>query len=259
MKGNQILYVVLAVTIILLIAIAYDSRRPVSTEGFENGCPILPMKSTTIYKKNGKKSCCYSTVNGERCAEPEHNECIIGSAYGGISECGEFARKLRESSLSICPKSMQTIFFTESAVGCTDGPLNQSESGPLHTSSKQCTMPVTRDSTGKLVPSTDSAKTDPNNCLNVLERESLECIGSDCDTFIRKSQKGVLVGMDFTTNDGMRHSCYAPESYRRMLETAGIASTAIDTILQTHPSVCSVAKRLYVDRSMSPADVKLLP
>jgi hypothetical protein len=260
MKNQHILYIVLAVTIILLMALAYDSATR-KEEGFENGCPTLPMKSTTIYKKNGKKSCCYASVNGEKCMEPEQNECILGNAQGAIPECNTYVNSFKTANISMCPKSMPNIFFTNSAIGCTDGPLNQTETGPLHESSKKCILPVTRDSNGKFVPDMTHMQSSPDNCLYELEREELECIGNGCDRFVRTipNGKGVLVGMDFTTNDGMRHTCYSSSSYRKMLEASGMTSTAINTIIQTHPSICSVSKKLYVDKSMSPADVKLLP
>jgi hypothetical protein len=260
MKDIHIIYIVLAVMCILLIAIAIDGKQ---TEGFTNApneCPRMPAKGSVIYKKNGKKSCCYSKVDGHRCENSSESECMLGTASNGIPECGEFVTKTKDALRTVCPKSMQNIFFTDSMMGCTDGPLNADESGPMNTSSKQCVLPIKYDANGRPQPDEDDIHTNPNNCLNVSRLDTMECIGVACDKFIRKvsDNKNVMIGMDFSTGDGMRYSCFDDKSYRQMLESANMPADKINSILSTNPMVCSVAKRLYVDKTMGAGDARFM-
>jgi hypothetical protein len=77
----------------------------------------------------------------------------------------------------------------------------------------------------------------------------MECIGSKCNKFIRTSPNNRnIIGMDFISPDGIPVTCY--NNFSTISEAPYINS---------HPMNCDVAKKLYVDKSMSPADVKLLP
>lgn len=256
MKGNQILYIVLAVTIVLLIAIAYDSRHSVVTEGFAmNGCPNYFQPATLIYtgKKSGK-ICCYGEVVNGKCvgpSTPAGNQCMIGKTQNNIPECREFINNIKnELKLFFCPKSMQNMFFMKDGFGCTDGPLNPKEDGPLHSSSKQCTM-----NTANREAMDRDMKTNPNNCDVQARLENLECIGSKCNKFIRASPNNMtIIGMDFISPDGVPVTCY--DNFGRISE---VPNEKTWHFLDKHPMSCSVAKKLYLDKSMSPADVKLLP
>ena len=253
MKGNQILYIVLAVTIILLIAIAYDSRHS-ATEGFAmNGCPSMFGKGTLMYGKKSTKTCCYGKVNNGKCegpGNPSDNQCMIGKQQGDILECGEFVNKIKNIYKQyFCPKSMQNLFFIKDGIGCTDGPLNKTDDGPLHSSSKQCTIRE---------PMEHDYNTNPNNCLVQSRLENMTCIGSKCNKFIRSSPNNTnMIGMDFVSPDGLLLTCY--DNYTDGLRGNGMDYSKSSNVSSAHPMSCDVAKKLYVDKSMSPADIKLLP
>jgi hypothetical protein len=256
MKGNQILYVVLAVTIILLIAIAYDSRHSATEEGFvnkRNGCPTSYAPSTVIYGKQSTKICCYGNVKNGKCegpGDPKDKECILGKSKGGILACNEFRKHINDTyGKYFCPKSMPNLYFSESNSGCTDGPLNASEDGPLHPSSKQCTMSLTN---------REDWSTNPNSCMLQMQLESLECIGSKCNKFIRASPNNTnMIGMDFVSPDGLLLTCY--NNYADGLRANGMDYSKSSSVSNAHPMACDVAKKLYVDKSIGTANIKLLP
>ena len=253
MKGNQILYIVLAVTIILLIAIAYDSRHSATEEGFtnkRNGCPTLLRPSTVIYGKKSTKTCCYGKVENGKCVGPamgrnSGNQCSLGKKSGDIPECREFINDIKNDIKIFCPKSMQNVFFIKDGIGCTDGPLNKTDDGPLHSSSKQCTTNFADHESMERDYSTN-----PNNCLIQARLEHMQCIGSKCNKFIRASPNNTnMIGMDFVSPDGLTITCY--HNYEDGLRANGMDYSKSINVSNVHPMSCDVAKKLYVDKSMS--------
>jgi hypothetical protein len=258
MKNQHILYVVLAVTIVLLMALAYDSATS-KQEGFanqRNGCPVALKPSTVIYGKQSTKVCCYGKVENGKCIgdgmdSNSGNSCSIGKKSGDLPECREFINNIKNDVKQFfCPKSMQNMFFMKDVIGCTDGPLNTAEDGPLHPSSKQCTINI------KNMQNFD--KTNPNSCFLQGRLEELECIGSKCNKFIRTSPNNThVLGMDFVSPDGIPVTCY--DNFSDELTANGMNHWKSSDVAKVHPMDCAVAKKLYVDKTMSPADVKLLP
>jgi hypothetical protein len=220
-----------------------------------NGCPNLFKPATLIYTgKKSEKICCYGKVENGKCVgpgDPEDKQCMIGKKKGDILECGEFINNIKNDLKPFfCPKSMQNMFFMKDGFGCTDGPLNPKEDGPLHSSSKQCTMNI-----ANLEAMEHDYKTNPNNCSVQANLENLECIGSKCNKFIRTSPNNRnIIGMDFISPDGVPVSCY--DNFGTISE---IPNEKGHEIYYKHPMSCYVAKKLYVDKSMNLADVKLLP
>lgn len=226
--------------LLLILGIIIDKYNS-QNEGFEvqeNGCPSFTKHSTAIYGKNSRKTCCYGEVSNGIC---KGESCILGPAQDNLPECNQMIQsKKKEIADTLCPKSMPTVYFTSTHIGCTDGPLKNDESGPLHDSSQRCTIAIMSDGT-----------MGENTCADQIHLEKLSCFGSNCEKFIRRSpDKKTLIGMDFTSTDGIRRSCFENESYKQYLQTSGIPLEKQEQILQFNPIVCNVAKKLYIDRTM---------
>ncbi len=226
--------------ILLILGIILDKYNS-QNEGFEtheNGCPAFTKQSTAIYGKNSKKMCCYGEVSNGVC---KGESCILGPAQDNLPECNAMIQsRKKDVAETLCPKAMSTVYFTPTHIGCTDGPLKGDESGPLYDSSQRCTIAIMPDGT-----------MGENTCTDQIYLEKLACFGSNCEKFIHKSpDKKTLIGMDFTSTDGIRRSCFDNDSYKNYLQTSGIPTEKQEQILQFNPIVCNVAKRLYVDRTM---------
>jgi hypothetical protein len=237
---NTILLIIFAVMILLILGIIVDKYSS-KNEGFEiqeNGCPSFTKRSTAIYGKNSRKTCCYGEVSNGVC---KGDSCILGQAQDNLPECTMMIQsKRKEVADTLCPKAMPNVYFTPTHIGCTDGPLNGDESGPLHESAKKCTITIMPDGT-----------MGENTCTDQIYLEKLSCFGSNCEKFIHTSpDKKRLIGMDFTASDGIRRSCFDNDSYKTYLQNSGMSAEKQEQILQFNPIVCNVAKKLYVDRTM---------
>jgi hypothetical protein len=179
---------------------------------------------------------------------------MLGKQQGDILECNEFINTIKNNLKQfVCPKSMQNMFFMKDVIGCTDGPLNATDDGPLHPSSKQCTVAIKNDQLDM-----NDMITNPNNCIVQSRLEHMQCIGSKCNKFIRSSPNNTnMIGMDFVSPDGLLLTCY--DNYTDGLRGNGMEYSKSSSVSSAHPMNCTVAKKLYVDKSIGTANIKLLP
>ena len=259
LKGGQrwLLYCLVAlVGICILTVVLQGCEQPVvdALEGFVGSASaspsiqFCPMGYSKFYDKTGETLCCDGKVAGNTCTGTPR--CGF-TTRAGLPLCGQMLKNMyAESAKTQCPPSMPNYFQDEKGQnsGCTSGVLNQSMTGP---------NPTGGQSTCKIYISQADNWSNADSCYNQRLVEQTPCFGTNCQKSLSMQSKAGLglVTVEFTGVDGHRHQCYTSGTYTAFLDKTQPDWRSKGTFDPTKSlRMCSVAKKVYVDRTMEEKD-----
>ena len=209
------------------------------------------------YDKSGDALCCDGIVSGNTCSSaPKCSMTTNGTMtdfYGIVPSCVKMQQQYyTEQGALFCPPSMPHFFVgIQGNKHCTSGNLNSAGTGPANTFGQtSCGIFDT--------PNEHQNQSNPNSCYNHKKLDAVKCFGEDCIKTINVSGKTgtALISVGFTDQTGIRHSTFTRDSYQEYLNRLG-GSGASSIDLTKNIAVTEVAKAVYIDKTMSPADVQV--
>jgi hypothetical protein len=209
---------------------------------------FCPMGYTQYLNKSGDSACCDGKVSGTLCLGTPR--CGF-TTRSGLPLCGQMLKNMYASaSKTQCPPSMPNYFQDAKGLnaGCTSGPLNDTMTGP---------NPTGGQSTCKIYASQEDNLANTDSCYNQRLLEQTPCFGNDCQKSLSmQSTAGMgLVTVEFTGVDGHRHQCYTSGTYTAFLDKTQPNWRSKGTFDPAKSlRICSVAKKVYVDRTMDEKD-----
>jgi hypothetical protein len=243
---------VLAVLILLIITIIglliYQTvYNPLQPEGFENEkeeIMFCPFKTKLFYQGN-EISCCNGKVNGNTCDGKPICSRTGNNDLLGLPSCRKalldyYALKSKE----VCPLSMPNYYEDEQGAdaGCTSVSLAASLTSPASMEKPRCRIYATNAENLK----------HPDSCQNQKELNNVDCSGGiDCVASIvtLEGSSVPLVQLQFSDQDGDRHTCFTDASYKAYKPTSKLFTTAPNE--KPCPVLCDQVIKQYIKRDMS--------
>ena len=225
-----------------------------ATESFVGGpgtgpsINFCPMGYSKFFDKTGESVCCDGKVVGNTCAGTPR--CGF-TTRSGLPLCGQMLKNMyAEASKAQCPPSMPNYFQDAAGknAGCTDGPLSQTMTGP---------NPTGGQTTCKIYAAQKDNSANADSCYNQRLLEQTPCFGTNCQKSLSMQPSAGLglVTVEFTGVDGHRHQCYTSGTYTAYLDKTQPNWRSKGTFDPTKSiRMCSVAKKVYVDRTMEEKD-----
>lgn len=246
------LTVLLSMVILSIIVLWYlqidNTYTPI--EEFSNYLEACPSGFTSFYNSNGDVVCCNGQTIANRCMGTK--QCILnGNGTPDMPNCVEFMKDdYAKKSQEVCPSSMPTYYenTAKKLKGCTKGPLNQNMTGPKSTNQPKC---IIYSDWNTNLKSSDS-------CYNYKNMDSIPCFGKGCSKqLVKPNPNGPpLVAIEFSDDMEIPRVAYTRESLTNYLNALypNWKEQGID--LSRNISVAEVAKAVYVDKTMSPANLQ---
>jgi hypothetical protein len=254
----ELYILVICIIVLLFVIYYYDIYNDVTEEGFNGTNYYLsscPSGFKMDYDNNGNTICYVDeglnvSLNLLK-YKKDGKQCILnGQGTENMPNCVDYIMKYYQTqSIKFCSQSMASYFENnaEKKKGCTRGELNETLTGPRFPTQPKCII-YANDNDNQY--SVDS-------CLNQKELEEYPCFGNNCTKkliqFGKKSP--LLLSVNFSDNRGMPHTAYSKKSIVRYLNAVWPAWSKhfnIDKI----PENAEVAKKLYIDRTISRADLE---
>lgn len=247
--------IIITITALVLLGLIYLNQKKNVCEGFSTNAStsslsFCPTSTKPFFEKSGDTLCCNGTVQGNTCVGKP--VCALSSSHKSLPTCQAFMKTYLETQgKKICPSTMPNYFENQTTGinGCTDGPLNTNMSGPNLNSANMCTL------------YTDDTKNlkDPKSCYNQKNLADTSCFGKECTKSLssQKNSNTNLVMVEFSDLDGHKHTCYTKESYVEYLNHSKPGWQSGTFNPDKNISICEVAKKVYIDRTMNSKDAQL--
>jgi hypothetical protein len=234
---------------------AFTMKKPLSSEeGFTDVqtddivLTSCPAKTTSFVDDIGNTVCCEGEVVNGKCQGKE--VCSLTKDQGKYPTCGRYyAAILEERGRDRCPTSMPSYYENERTreKGCAQGRRKQDGSGPLP-GVKFC----------KLYTSKKDDEGRADSCTNQKLLEKTICFpNSAVPVEKRISQRGNGPAViECVHRNGI---CTTDETYDRFMINTNNGNWKTNFIRMEPTSklqVCSVAKRYYIDKTLSFEDLK---
>ena len=224
-----------------------------ATEGFRDVqtddiiLTSCPAKTVSFIDDRGNTVCCEGEIENGKCIGKE--VCSLTKDEGKYPTCGRYyAAILEERGRDRCPTSMPSYYENEATgeKGCAQGRRKQDGSGPLP-GVKFCKLYTSkRDDEGKA-----------DSCTNQTLLEKTVCFpnsGVPVTKRIAERNNGAAV-IECVHSNGI---CVTDETYDRY--TNKFDTTWKTNVIRWDPPsklrVCSIAKRYYIDKTLSFEDLK---
>lgn len=210
-----------------------------------------PLTYTALYDSNSNVICCGGDVVINKCMSD--NKCTLnGKGTESMPNCADLILKDYETKgITHCPPSMRNYYEDTSTKkkGCSESILNNTLNGPKDTSLPKCTIYNTMEE------NTNSM----NSCYNLKQMEEYHCFGSNCAKSLVQyiANKPVLVAVNFIDNTGIPHVGYTEQSMEVYLDATAPQWKEQGIDLSKNIRVASVAKAVYIDKTMSIDDVQM--
>jgi hypothetical protein len=225
-----------------------------ATEGFRDVqtddiiLTSCPAKTASFIDDRGNTVCCEGEIENGKCMGKE--VCSLTKDEGRYPTCGRyFAAILEERGRDRCPTSMPSYFENQATgeKGCAQGRRKQDGSGPLP-GVKFC----------KLYTSKRDDEQNIDSCTNQTLLEKTVCFPNSAvpvEKRISRRSNGPAV-IECVHRNGI---CTTDETYDRLMINTNNSNWKTNFIRMeptTKLGVCSVAKRYYVDKTLSFDDLK---
>lgn len=245
------LSVLFILILVLILALYITGDQPILEEGFDNFyLSSCPSGYTSGYNTNGDILCCDGKIMANTCLGEK--QCILnGKGTKEIPNCVDRIRDEYEyKAQSNCPSSLP-IYFEDrekKTKGCTNGPLNETMTGPKKTTQPMCML---YSDWNENVISKDS-------CYNAKLLDKAECFGKNCRKELVQptSNAPPLVAIHFTDSSGMFRTAYLKESMKNHLDVVNPEWKHQGINLEKSINVAEVAKAVYVDKTKPLSEVQ---
>ena len=244
-----ILIFIVTVAFVFLWWIASSSDVP-ATEEFSNYLQSCPSGLSSFYNTDGDMICCDGEIIARKCAG--NRQCILnGNGTNGLPNCVDLLKEeYNNKANNSCPASMPSYFEdnAKKTKGCTNGTLNQTMTGPKSSSQPTCIMYSDLNSN---LQSIDS-------CHNQKSMDKAPCFGKTCSKRLIQPNKKAppLVAVEFSDDMGITHIAYTRESFMNYLTVTQPTWKEKGIDLQKNIMVAEVAKAVYIDKTMTPAQIQ---
>jgi hypothetical protein len=227
----------------------------VEKEEFTN-LQACPFGYTKFYNENGNMLCCNGTIVGKRCISGKKSgpmQCILnGESSGNIKNCAEVMKQqYDEKSKSQCPSTMKYYFEDNKnkIKGCSSVPLNDTMTGPREPNKPMC----------RIYPDLNTNIRSSDSCYNYRKVDQAESFGvnSTKKLITLNPNAPPVVAIDFADQTGIIRRAYTKDSYRNYLDVVKPKWREQGINLDRNIIVAEVAKKVYIDRTMSPSEVQV--
>lgn len=206
-------------------------------------CP----SGTTSFSEMEEINCCDGDIVDNRCNG--RKVCSVSTEKPQLPSCVNLLRnQLRDKAIRFCPPTLPNYFENQKTnkKGCTDDRRTQDGTAPFVSTQKTCTIYSTFDENQNKLDS----------CSNIKQRDLFKCPNGEKATLISpKANLPALVQCSFTSSVTPQPlTCFSDESYLAHLN-AGSGSWRGTLSNEAKLAFCSNAKRYYIDRSLSEADL----
>ena len=221
---------------------------PVSTLDNDIQVQMCPSGSESFFNKNGDVHCCRGSIVNGLCNGL--TVCSLSSSTGPIPSCTNLLRnELRKKAREYCPKSLpnyyQDLTKPTPNKGCTAGLRTKDGKRPAEPNTIQCTI----------YNSLDENLSKMNSCLNKA-RSEIKCFNGQLPKATSlQSNLPIVMSCSFTVPNKITPiECYTDDSLFLYLQKWD--RNWRQRIQATEKlKFCSVAKRYYVDKSLTDANL----
>lgn len=244
----ELLFLIIIV-IIALVTIWYFNKNEVEfieeVEQFTNYLQSCPSGFTSFYNQNSDMICCDGQILANKCLG--NTQCILnGNGTNELPNCVNLLQgQYKQKGNDICPLSMPEYFedTSKKTKGCTNGPLNQTMTGPKSSTQPSC---VIYSDWNQNMISGDS-------CYNHKKLDNLPS-----SRLIQPNKNGPpLVMVELNDNMGISHIAYTRDSLTNYLNALYPNWKEQGLDLSKNIMVAEVAKAVYIDKTMSPNDIQV--
>jgi hypothetical protein len=256
---------VLLISITVLLLFVYFKNNKIAQneikEPFENfylsGCPS---GYKSFYSNNGDIVCCDGEIIANKCISD--NQCTLnGNGTADMPNCTELIKRIyAEKAKQYCMPALPNYFEDKSKKikGCMVGQLNDTMTGPQHSSQAKC---IIYDTYEKNTKSIDS-------CANQKMLDLAQCFGKNCSKQLIKHHPLAppLVAIQFTDNKGMPHTAYTRMSVESMFDVMWQEinpnfnwrnDPSLVNRLSKDINIAEVAKAYYIDKTITKDDIDI--
>jgi len=240
-----VIIVIVAFIIIWLLPKNNEVDGIEKVEQFNNYLQSCPSGFTSFYNQNGDMVCCDGQILANKCLG--NQQCILnGNGTKDMPNCmtllqGQYSQK----GNNVCPSSMPQYFENSSnkTKGCTNGPLNQTMTGPKSSDQQTCVIYSSMEQNIK----------SGNSCYNYKKLDNLPS-----SQLIQPNKNGPpLVMVELTDNMGIKHVGYTRDSLTNYLNALYPNWKEQGMDLSKNIMVAEVAKAFYIDKTMSANEIQL--
>jgi hypothetical protein len=237
--------------IITLIVLRYWK----SDEGFENlsgrnyYLSSCPPGYKSFYGSDGTTQCCSGEIVANKCIGDL--QCTLGKGNNEMPNCvSAMIKEYTEKGKELCPLTMPTYFenIAEKKKGCTNGDWNDTLTGPQTASQPTCII-------YDMLPNNELAA---DSCLNIKIRDEFPCFGGNCTKQMVKYVDNAppLLLINFSDSMGIPHSAYSRDTIIRYLDVVWPEWRNKGLDVSKNIIVAEVAKKFYIDKTMSQQDIQ---
>ena len=242
---KQLLFL-LCVLIIVIMGLLLYKKLYTTNEGFEakvkEGLSSCPLNMTSYYDNNDNPSCCDGKVEGNACISVigSNRTCVRGMAKNGKPSCRDVLLDYyKDRAAEVCPNNASNYYEGPNGIkGCSAEPLATDLKGPVAKGSGKPTCLIYK--------TEEENQMKMDSCQNHKLLEDVDCRGVNCvkSMSIVPNSPVPLVLVQFTDQDGGRHSCYTDDTYASHKASLKTAATISENPLQ----LCSIAYAKFLDR-----------
>jgi len=247
---------VLLISITVLLLFVYFKNNKIVqnefTEPFENFyLNACPSGYKSLYNNNGDIICCDGEIIANKCLSD--NQCTLnGNGTADMPNCTELIKRIySEKAKEYCMPSLPNYFEDKAKKikGCMTGQLNDTMTGPQHSSQAKC---IIYDTFEKDTNSIDS-------CSNQKRLDLAKCFGNNCSKRLVqiKTSAPPLVAIQFTDNKGIPRIAYTRASYENFLNVTNPNWRNQGLDLSKNIIIAEVAKAFYIDKTLQQKDIQL--
>ncbi len=265
--------IVLLTTVLVLFAVqAYmlyteQAESANENEGFQDAAyesndiqlTACPAETTSYVNNNGMSLCCKTALVNGSCPSGQL-ACTLSEGSSSIPTCSAYlAAVLEEKGKERCPASRPHYYENGRVRGCTAGRRTPDGTGPMKSTDSQCTL--------YSLEADDISKLD--SCTNQRLLENTVCFqGSTVKATPQLVMSGAGIPLvNCSYSDPVTHmpgSCFSDESLYRFVDVVianGWWPKSYDwrANWRGRSQWCSKNKKVYIDKTMSLADVEKDP
>jgi len=240
---NTLVAAILAIILTVAIVIWLPKNCGVR-EDFEdvisNDTMTCPQKTKAFINSKNTIACCDGEVNGNYNCTGK-TVCALSTNKQNIPMCNNYLEDIyKKESANKCPPSMPNYFMSSSPGSkkefCTNSALNSALTGPSDKDAKICRF-----------ENYEFDIRNPLSCIVQKLYDSAMCPKEPCtkNTITLQPNKAVVIQLSYVDSDGLPRVCNDDTSmknyYRDIKKDLDVNNI----------SLCSVSKKVYIDRSLS--------